>query len=136
MGYVSQGSATHTNGMYLCDIISNGAKCRHGTEWDSSEVHIETCDDDSDSFRGQLVAHIDKVFVEELGFIDTDDIAFVAKEQDAGRIIDGRGVDSNTLVGHHIVVGIACVDSRLEYLHFLMCKLCTLHTTDQFFGLT
>ena len=38
MADIGQRAALHADGMYLCNVVSNGAKCRHGAEGNTFEV--------------------------------------------------------------------------------------------------
>ena len=57
--------------MNFGDFIGNGAQLWHWTERISFEVHIQSCNDNTDSIVGKLVAYINQTTVEELCFINT-----------------------------------------------------------------
>ena len=76
-------AAFDTNGMYFGHFIGYGAETGHGAERNASEIHVETCDNDSDSIIGQLGADIYQAVVKELGLIYTDYIHFRCKKQDS-----------------------------------------------------
>ena len=56
--------------MHLRDIVGNGTQGRHGPEGNTTEVHVETSDDDAHPTISQLVADIHQSHIEELSFID------------------------------------------------------------------
>jgi len=67
---VGQVAALDADGVYLGDIVGNGAEGWHGTEGDSLEVHVEAGNDDADTTIGQFVADVDQPHVEELRLVD------------------------------------------------------------------
>lgn len=68
---IGQGSATHTDGMDLQDLIGNGTETRYRTERLPFVVHVKTGDNNTDTFVGELVADLYEAIVEELRFVDT-----------------------------------------------------------------
>ena len=63
-----------TDGVYLRDIVSNGAEGRHGAERYAFIIHVKTCDDNSDASVGQFIADIGQAGIEELRFVNAYDV--------------------------------------------------------------
>ena len=132
---VGQRTALHADGMYLGDVVGNGAEGRHGAEGYAAEVHVEPGNDDAHATVGQFVADLYQSFVEKLCLVDAHDVDVARQQQDAGRRVEwGRGYGV-VVVAHHLFIAIARVDGGFEDFHLLLGKLCTTQTAYQFFGL-
>ena len=70
--------------MNFGDFIGNGAQLWLRSKWISFEVHIQTCNDNTDSIVGKLVAYINQTTVEELCFVNAYYIYLGSEKQYAG----------------------------------------------------
>ena len=132
----SEVAASYADSVCLEDLVSNSHEGRHRTERYALIVHVETCYDNAYAAAGQLTAYIDDTHVEELCLVDAYYLYVFRQQQDAARRLYGSGHDGVVVVTDHFLFAIAGVDSRFEDFHFLLSKLCTTHTANQFFGLT
>ena len=133
---VGQVSALDADGVNLGDVVGDGTEGGHGTEGDASEVHVEAGDDDTDATVGQLVADVGQSGVQELGFVDADNVDVAAEQEDAGRRVDGRRKDVVLVVTDDILFRVSDVDGRFEDFYFLTGKFGTAQSPYEFFGLT
>ena len=136
MADVGQVSALDADGVNLGDVVGDGTEGGHGTEGDASEVHVEAGDDDADTTVGQLVADVGQSGVQELGFVDADNVDVAAEQEDAGRRVDGRRKDVVLVVTDDILFRVSDVDGRFEDFYFLTGKFGTAQSPYEFFGLT
>ena len=49
MGYISQIAAFYTDSVYFGHFIGDGAKVGHRAKWNSSEIHVESGNDNADA---------------------------------------------------------------------------------------
>ena len=66
MRNISQSSTAYANGMYFIHIFGHGTQSRHRTEWNSTEIHVETSHDNSYALIGQLAANIYQILMKTL----------------------------------------------------------------------
>ena len=83
------------------------------------------------SYASAIVAHVDYAIVEELCLVDAHDIHAFREKEYRRRRVDRRGGDGGVVMADDILVAIACVDGRLEYLNLLAGYLRTLHAADK-----
>ena len=57
-------------------FIGNGAKSRHRTERKTTEVHIQTCNNNTYAIIGKFITYINQTIIKELRFVDTYYIDF------------------------------------------------------------
>lgn len=63
------------DGEFGSDVVCCGEQLRDGGEWDAEGVEVEACDDDAMTECDEFVDDDGEVFVEEVGFIDADDLS-------------------------------------------------------------
>ena len=135
VGYVGLSTALDTDGMDFGHVVGYRHEGWHGPEWDAFEVHVETGGNDADALVGELVAYIGQGVIEELCFVDADDVAVCSEKKDALRVVDWGGMDGLAFMGDDIFVRVACVDGWLEDLDALVGEFGAFHPADEFFGL-
>ena len=133
---VGERTAAHADGMDLEDVVGDGEQAGHGAEGFAAEVEVEAGDDDADAAVGEFVADGDDAVVEELGFVDADDFAVAAQQEDALRGVDGCGHDAGAFVADDFFFAVTDVDRGLEDLDALAGKLGAAHAADEFLSLS
>ena len=67
-------AATHADRMHLGDIFGNRQQRRHGAERAAHVILIQPGGDDANTGVGQFHAEVDDGVVEELHFVNADDL--------------------------------------------------------------
>lgn len=132
---VGQVAAADANGVYFRHVFGRRHQRGHRAERIAQIVHIQPCHDDADSVVGQLAADIHQTVVEELRFVDADDIHIGRQQQDVLRRIDRRRTERIGVVRNDVLFGITHVDARFENLDPLMGELGPFQAADQLLGL-
>src|SRR5438445_3057941 len=113
-------AASHADRVHLRDFFGNGEKRGHRTERPAHVVLIESGRDHADSGIGELHADVDDSGIEELHFVDADDLH---SDLDAREELGTRGHRDRlqaAIIARHDVVGAeAVVDEWLENLNAL-----------------
>ena len=136
LGVIGRIAAHHADGERLGDVLGDGQQLRHRLERPSEVVLIEPGDDHPLAAVRKGVARCRQVRIEELPFVDADDLG-VRRDggDDVVRGPDvGRG-NPHVAVRHDVVVAEPIVDERLEDLHLLAGDLGAADATDQFLAL-
>ena len=131
MADVGQGSATHADGMDLRHLVGNSTQLWHRTKRHALEVEVKSGHDDTDASACQFIAYLHDMLVEELCLVNAHYVALLTHQEDAGRRIDRRGRDAVAFMADDILLAIADIDGRLEYLHALLSELCPPQTADK-----
>jgi hypothetical protein len=120
----------------LGDVLRDRQQLRHRLEWLAEIILIEAGDDHALALIGQRVADHRQLQVEELPFVDADDLGIGVDtlEQLTRAPYRARG-DPHLAVGDDVIVGIANVDRRLEDLHLLPRDLRTPQPSDKLLAL-
>lgn len=74
VGVCGEIAAMITDCMEFGDIFGNGKESGHWTKGTSSEIHVETGNDDPMTAKSKRLAHSDQGVIEKLSFINTNDI--------------------------------------------------------------
>lgn len=121
--------------MHLGHFVGNGTEGWYGTEGNASVIHIEAGHDDAYATIGQLVAYLNKAFVEELCFVNTYHVDVAGQQENARRGVDGCGEDGILVVADHFLIRVSGVDAGLEDFHALPGKLGASESAYEFFCL-
>ena len=127
---VSKRTTLNANGVHLRYLVGNGTERRNRSERNAFVIHIEPGNYDSYAIVRQLVAKVYKSFVQELCLVYAYNIYVGSQQQYVSRRIDRSRVNGVLVVAHYIFFRIAHIDSRLEYLYLLPCKLSTPKSAD------
>lgn len=88
VGVIGELAAFDADGVDLLDIFGDGHQERHRTERLAEVVGIEAGDDDADTLVGESLDHLDDAEVEELGFVDADDLDIIRDGEHLDRSVD------------------------------------------------
>jgi hypothetical protein len=108
---------------------------RHGLERFSSVILVQPGDDYSLAGVCKFLGHVHKARIEELTFIDSDDLRLARTTKDLRRVFHDSGREAGVTVRNDVVGAEACVNSRLENSHIQARDLGTPDPPDEFFGL-
>lgn len=75
-------SAHDTDGQCLCDVFSDRQKLRHRLKWLASVILIQSSYDYALALVREQFTHVYEIGLEELTFIDTDNLSVLAEFDD------------------------------------------------------
>ncbi len=123
--------------MRLGDVFGNRHHHRHRLERPAQIIRVEPGDDHPLAAAGKLGACGRQILVEELGFVDADDLGVVVDEpQQLRRVADVDPLNPHLAVRHDFGLGEAVVERRLEDLHALAGDLRAPQPADELFALS
>ena len=121
--------------MDFLDILRDGHETRDRTERLAHEVGVKACHDDSFTLVCKCLRYFDEVFAEELGLVNADDLCLIRTFKHLCRVLYRGAWDAVEVMGNDVHVRISLVNSRLEYLYFLVGELCSFQSSNEFLGL-
>jgi hypothetical protein len=128
--------ASDADGERLGHVFSDGEKLWHRLEGLPAIILIQSRHDHSLAAIGQLVAHVHEIQVEELPFVNADDLRILMHAlKDLARGVDDFGLQPPLAVGDDLILAVARIHARLEDLHLLPRDLRSTQAADQFFAL-
>ena len=133
---VRERAAADADRVDLLDVLGDGHQARHRAEGDTEVVGVEARHDDAHAAVGEGLADFDEGVVEELRFVDADDLhlrADLVEDLLGGR--DGGGGDFMEIVRDYFDVGVALVNDGFEDGDLLVGELGAAEAADEFFGL-
>ena len=130
---VCQRTAFYAYGIHFRNIVGYGAKRRHRTERLSCVVEVETGDNHSCSFVCQVVADINKSFVEELSLVNSNDIKSAGLFANLCRTRNRGRRYRQTVVGDNVVCTVSYVERGLKDHYALLCKFSAAQSSYKFF---
>ena len=84
----------------------------------------------------ELLTDQRKTCIEELRFIDTDNLHIRGQQEQIATVGYGRAADGRRIMTYHIGLRIPCIHAGFEDLNALFRKFCTAQSADQFLGLS
>ena len=136
VGVIGELAALDTDGVDFLHVLGDGHQERHRAEWLTEIVGVKAGDDDAHALVGKGLHHLYDAEIEELGFVDADNLDIVRNGKHLERSVDRSGGNAVVIVGDHFNVRVTVIDSWLEDGYFLMGELRPLETADEFFGLS
>lgn len=81
-GMCGEITAVHADGVELGDILRNSKQFAHGSKRFSSEVHVESGDDNPMTAQCQRFTNGSQSHIEKLGLVNTYHIGIIGSQQD------------------------------------------------------
>jgi len=129
-------AAHHADRERLGDVLGNRQQLRHRFERLAEIILVEAGDDDALTLIRKLVTDRGQILVEELPFVDADDLRVRLDEiQQRAGAADRARRNPHLAVRDDVIVGVPGVDGRLEDLDFLASELGAAQPADQLFAL-
>ena len=130
-------AAAHAHRVHLRHFLGHREQRGHRAERPALEILIESGGDDADAGVGELHADVDDSGVEELHFVDADDLhADLDARQQLRARGDGQRFQPPVIARHDFVGCEAIVDDRLEDLNALPRDDRAAQPADQLFRLS
>ena len=135
VGVICEIAAPDADGMYLTDFLSYSHKVRHRAERLTEEIGVKAGYDHANPTVGEFLCDIHKRHVVELGLVYSHHLDFRTDVQHLFRILHGMARDLVKIMGDHVILGISCVNCRLEDLDPEVGELGSPDPADQLFCL-
>ena len=120
LGAAGFATAYHADGVEFVNAFRFGHEDGHGAKGFPAEVHVQARNDDPFMLVGQGVADFDDGVIEELDFVDGDDLGVgFYLGQDVGCVVDDGAFPLGAIVGGDDAGAVAVVDGGFEELDFL-----------------
>src|SRR5262249_9507148 len=121
----------------LGHVLRDRHQARHRLERLQAVVQVQPRDDDPQPAVGQRLADLDDPALEEMSFVDADDLGSGADAVDDVRgAAEGDRGDADMVVGDEVLAGVADVELVLEDLDFLAGEGGEAEAADEFVGLS
>ena len=130
------GPAFDADRQELSDVFGSADELRNGFERTAEVVLVQPADNHPLALEGKGVADFDQALVEELGFVDTNDLGFPAQFQDLSRKLDHGRRYARLGVTDQALLVITSVDAGFEDHDPLAGDESPAQSANQLFGLT
>jgi len=135
LGVIGRRTAHHTNSVKFRHELGDGHKLWDGFKRATHEILIQSRNDDSFSELCQLVTYVDKIVVEKLAFIDSDDIGVRREQNDLRRGSNARRLDDILVMRDDFGVAKTDIHSGFEDFDRLASNFRSFQATNEFFRL-
>ena len=129
-------AAAHAYRRELSDVLGDGQKRRHGTEWLCLVVHVQACNNHPETPPGEDLYDADQFFSEELRLVNAYYLLIRYTLKYGMRARQRRAFQPSGIMTHHGILGVPVVYRRLENAHALPGNSRSLQPAYQFFRLT